>query len=411
MNSRSDHDAGDCPDRVEEFQGLYGPYHVPERLLQKIWMRGELDLARLRTSSGKPIRITRAGEWNLLGGPDFIGADLEIDGHKMTGDVEIHFRQEDWFAHRHQHDRAYDRVVLHLVLYPPGPGSSPAVTRAGRTIETASLVDLLWHDLEEYALNETVAQVSTLSEDRSLEALLPLAPSGRRSRLIGLAEHRWAQKVHFAQIRSERLGWTQACHTTVLEVLGYSLNRPGMLAVADRFPLKTWTEPGFNSESIFETDAIPWQRQGVRPANQPRLRLSQYAALCSGDGLWTDRLLSWAETLPALPGVSPTASGQDLRKVLGLAGLRKGLLGEVIRGAIKGPRADSIAVDALLPMLAARGVAGLLGLWFSWPPGDMPAGHRVILRQIGVAGVDRAYPHAHGWFQGLLGLLLETSGQ
>ncbi len=101
MSSNSDGREPIHPGGVEEFRGLYGPYHVPERLLQKIWLRGELDLTRLRTVSGKRIKILRVGEWNLLGGPDFIDADLEIDGRRMNGDVEIHFRQQDWSAHRH----------------------------------------------------------------------------------------------------------------------------------------------------------------------------------------------------------------------------------------------------------------------------------------------------------------------
>lgn len=394
-------------DAVEEFQGLYGPYHVPEHLIQKIWLRGELDLTRLRTESGRKIRIIRAGEWNLLGGPDFIGADLEINGRRLTGDLEIHFRQEDWFAHGHHLDSAYDRVVLHLVLFPPEPGTSPACTRAGDEIETASLVDLLWHDLEEYALNEAAAQVSTRAEDQVLETLLLQPLHRRRDRLALLAERRWEQKLHFARIRMERMGWEQACHSTTLEVLGYSRNRSGMLAVADRVPPEEWREPGFSPEFLLQRDDIPWQRQGIRPANQPGRRLNQYAAMCSGPASWTDRLISWNESLPktTIEGTWPPVAA--LRRQWGLPRLRTDLRDRVIQGAIRGPRMDSVAVDAFLPMLAVRGNPDLFPLWFSWPVGDMPASYRFNLRQAGVAGLERDYPYAHGWFQGLLGLLLE----
>jgi hypothetical protein len=396
-----------CPDQVEEFQGLYGPYHVSEHLLQKIWMRRELDLARLQTVAGEPIRVLRAGRWNRLGGPDFVDADLEVAGDRISGDVEIHFRQEDWFAHRHHRDPAYDRVVLHLVLVPPGPDSKAAITCAGQAIRTASLMDLLWHDLEEYALNEAVAGISNRSEDRALEPLLELSRDDGRSRLIDRAERRWAQKVHFSRVRTRRLGWVEACHATVLEVLGYSRNRSGMLAAAGRYPLKTWIRSGFDPASILESGDISWQLQGVRPANQPGRRLSQYAAICAGKSLWTDRLSAWADRLPARHAHPRSEPVQDLRRSFGLVGLRRRMQDEVLRGSITGPRMNSIAADALLPMLAARGVTDLFGLWFAWPPGDVPTGHRAILRQAGVAGMERAHPYAHGWFQGLLGLLLE----
>ncbi len=395
------------PTRVEEFQGLYGPYHVPERLLQKIWLRGELDLARLRTTAGRPIRILRVGEWNLLGGPDFKDADLEIEGRQFTGDVEIHFRQEDWYAHRHQLDSAYDRVVLHLVLFPPRPGSRPVRTSKGREIETATLVDLLWHDLEEYVINEAAAQVSTTTRDRALETLLLLSPEKRREQLIELATHRWTQKVHFARIHTERLGWAQACHTTVMEVLGYSRNRPGMLAAADRFPLEVWSAPEFDPVVVMDRDDIPWQRQGVRPANQPRRRLLQYATMCAVGPDWTERLTSWAVSLPRGNGGRAIESVGERRRKLGVAGYRRTLQAGVIRGALTGPRAETVAVDALFPMLAARNHTGLFDLWFVWPPGDVPTDFKSVLRQTGVAGTERAHPFAHGWFQGLLGLSLQ----
>ncbi|MCP3968630.1 MAG: DUF2851 family protein [Lentisphaerae bacterium] len=61
------------------------------------------------------IEVRSPGRWNNEAGPDFKNASLVIDGKPVTGDVEIHLKASDWFAHNHHNDQNYDRVVLHVV--------------------------------------------------------------------------------------------------------------------------------------------------------------------------------------------------------------------------------------------------------------------------------------------------------
>jgi hypothetical protein len=58
-----------------------------------------------------------AGELNLFEGPDYQGADFELDGKVYHGDVEIHRYTNDWFNHHHHLDRRYNSVQLHLVWH------------------------------------------------------------------------------------------------------------------------------------------------------------------------------------------------------------------------------------------------------------------------------------------------------
>src|SRR6185369_12121052 len=105
---------------VAEIQGLYGPFSFPEKLLQKIWLRRDFDSSSARLIDGRSIEVIHPGKWNLLGGPDFRGARLRMgDAPPITGDVELHLHASDWVAHAHAADRAYDGVVLHVVLFPP----------------------------------------------------------------------------------------------------------------------------------------------------------------------------------------------------------------------------------------------------------------------------------------------------
>ena len=60
------------------------------------------------------------------------------------------------------------------------------------------------------------------------------------------------------------------------------------------------------------------------------------------------------------------------RRTLDMVRLRRRLKTEVMNRALSGPRADSMAVDGFLPLLATRGQSDLFALWFAWPVGDMP---------------------------------------
>ena len=65
-----------------------------------------------------------------LEGPDFLGAEIEIAGSTVLGDVEIHFRSSDWRAHGHHENPSFERVVLHVILFPLSDheNRNPAIT-------------------------------------------------------------------------------------------------------------------------------------------------------------------------------------------------------------------------------------------------------------------------------------------
>ena len=68
-----------------------------------------------RCAGGEELRIISPGLPNQHAGPDFSAAKIDISGVVWVGDVEIHIRSSDWLLHGHQHDAAYDTVILHVV--------------------------------------------------------------------------------------------------------------------------------------------------------------------------------------------------------------------------------------------------------------------------------------------------------
>ena len=388
---------------VAEIQGLYGPFSFPEKLLQKIWLRGDFDRSGARTTDGRRVQVRHPGKWNLLGGPDFKGARLRFDdGPEITGDVELHLNAEDWAAHGHARDRAYDGVVLHVVLFPPeiGPATQGA---GGREIPMLVLLPLLHHDLEEFAAEDAVEALANRPASRVQEELGALGVAELLILLRGHAERRWRQKVHFARLRVQRLGWAAACHHAALEILGYRFNRAPMLRIAAARPLGEWARGVVDPAAVYEDESGGWSLQGVRPANHPRRRLRQYAAWVRAIGDWPVRL---AALRGSLPGVDPAQPTGPARRRHRFKALRETIAATVCAGAVDGTRFDNLVCDGFLPLLAAEAGGDPGGLWFHWFPGDLPPMWTRALRALGVTG-PRGQPACHGLGQGLLGWLLE----
>lgn len=400
---------------VAEFQGIYGPFVCPERVLQKIWLRGEFARGRATTTDGERVEVVRAGKWNLLGGPDFRGAELRIGGRVVEGDVEVHFHARDWDAHGHAANPEYARVVLHVLLFPPPADAPPCRRCDGRELPALVLLPLLLRDLEEFVSDDGL-EVLTARDDWRAIAELGSLPTGELRRLLrDESAARWRQKVRFASARIGRLGWSAAAHHTALEVLGYRLNRATMLQVAEHLPL-AWWEAGGDLEEAWAAGEPGWSTHGVRPANQPRARLRQYAGWVRAVPDWPERLRATARTFgrSVADGV-PQESGADggegrtsqgFRRVRELTRTRAWMAAEVTGGAVGGTRLDNLVCDGFLPLLAADGGGdALFAWWYHWLVGDVPGRLRAALARLALVEPPE-HPNCQGIMQGVLGWML-----
>ena len=87
-----------------------------EDFLHYIWKFGLFDKNKLTSTKGDVIEIIKQGEHNKDSGPDFFNAQIKINGTLWAGNVEIHINSGDWLKHKHQEDKAYTNVILHVVL-------------------------------------------------------------------------------------------------------------------------------------------------------------------------------------------------------------------------------------------------------------------------------------------------------
>jgi hypothetical protein len=383
-------------------QGLYGPYYLSERVLQKIWLRQDFSTDALRTVSGRSLRIAFSGNWNHLGGPDFKDARFEIEGTGYCADVEIHFSPEDWIHHGHERNRAFNRVRLHVVLH--GERGNPVAVRTedGNCPEMLVLLPHLHQDLEAYAMDEALIEMERICEHPNLSEFSSLPERDRVSLLREQGEARWGQKVRFARKRLESVDWESACHQYCLEVLGYARNREPMSRLALRHPLSGFA--GYSPEALFAEPDLNWRLDGLRPANHPRLRLQQYLNRVAGCPDWPvalkEMIARWM--VPDWAGAT-----RAFRQKSDLNRLLEDLRVRVLPEGLGATRCHTLMVDAFLPLAEAAGLldsSALFYYWWHWPPGDCPAVVGRLLRQSGVCGSHRTF--CNGLHQGAIGLFL-----
>lgn len=211
------------------------PLSLSEMKIQELWDTGVFGSEGETIAHGH-VRILDYGVWNRSAGPDFMRAELELNGRRVRGDIEIDPCAQDWERHGHGANALYNRVVLHVVLREPPPGwytrnslheevpvlyLSPA--RVRRSLNMAPAVDR-----ESVHLCRTpLAQFDVPRIQKLLEAAAAHRVAGKRSRF-----HRKAQVLSYRQ------AWFEAW----AETLGYSANKEAMLALARRAPLYSLAE-------------------------------------------------------------------------------------------------------------------------------------------------------------------------
>lgn len=88
---------------------------MKEDFLHYVWKFQKFIGTNFCTSNNEILYIKNQGSHNLNSGPDFFNAQIELDGQLWAGNVEIHIKSSDWYAHSHESDPAYDNVILHVV--------------------------------------------------------------------------------------------------------------------------------------------------------------------------------------------------------------------------------------------------------------------------------------------------------
>lgn len=285
----------------------------PELELQALWFSGAFG-RDFRTTTGKRIRIVQFGEWNRGAGPDFHQAAIEIDGELRTGPLELDPESNDWEAHGHSANPAFQEVILHVVF------RSDARRIFTRTLDHREVPQVVITEMQlADALNRPQREVAIAHPGRCVYPLKGM-PAGAIERLLTEAAVLRANTKAQRFLRTaDAHGRDAALFQATAETLGYRGNSLAMRLLAQRLPLGLLkAEPDATESILFGTAgfltakmhelvpsdtrdylrvlweawwknraryevaadrAIPWKTHGQRPANHPHRRVGALAAL------------------------------------------------------------------------------------------------------------------------------------
>lgn len=223
-----------------------------EMLLHYVWKHRLLPAGGLTTADGQHVEVIDPGLHNHDAGPDFFNAKVRIGDTLWAGSVEIHDKASDWRAHGHDHDAAYDNVVLHVV----GLDDGPVTDNNGRTVPQAVA-----------QVPQTVADnYRELMETERFPPCYRIVPHLSRltvsSWLAAMQTERLERKTTDIVRRAGQAqgSWEEACFVTLARNYGFGINGEAMEEWAAHIPLQAVAK---HRDDLFQTEAIFMGQAGL----------------------------------------------------------------------------------------------------------------------------------------------------
>ena len=227
-----------------------------EQLLHYVWRHKMFPLQEMHTTDGKLVEVIDPGLHNRNAGPDFFNAKVKIDGTLWVGNVEIHDRSHDWYVHGHDHDSAYNNVVLHVA----GVVDDNVITSDGKFLPQLQL------DVPKEINDHYKELLETDQYPPCYKTIHDLTKLTIHSWMSALQTERLEQKTEAIKARVDRNNgsWEDGYFTTLARNYGFGINGDAFEMWANTLPLKAVDH---HRDDVFQIEAIFMGQAGLLELN------------------------------------------------------------------------------------------------------------------------------------------------
>ena len=279
-----------------------------EDFLHYIWKYQNLKPIELIGTNNEKITVKSVGLYNSDAGPDFLNSRILINDTEWAGNVEIHLKSSDWYAHKHQKDADYETVILHVVyeddqaiLRKDGSPIPTLVIKPYLPDKSFSNYQTLLSQLDWLACKASLANIDQFTINNWLDCLLV----ERLEKKTTLIENT------LIQLKGD---WESVFYVLLAKYFGFKVNSEAFIQLVSNIPMNIYAKMDnqFQIEALlfgqaallnrefkdnypnqlkkeyqflkakyqlFEMSESSWKFLRLRPANFPTIRIAQFAQL------------------------------------------------------------------------------------------------------------------------------------
>ena len=291
------------------FREIDETYHpdldkIDEVFVQKLWREQHFFDTNMVSIDRRAIRVLKPGIWNHNEGPDFMHAEIEIDGKLQIGDIEIHVRSSEWYAHQHHLNSRYNRVILHVVFFNDDFNLRTRLQN-GKRVPTLELLkwiavdtDELYDNTKDTATTDGLCRIT--GKQLNIETLKGVFES--------LGRERFLEKTESMRLLRTRLNFEQLLYEGIMEALGYARNSKAMRELAQHVPFAD-----LDQKSEMEIQAVLFGVAGLLPSQREKplpLEATNDPSIVALEELW--RASEYAELPPRMAEARWSFTGRPL---------------------------------------------------------------------------------------------------
>ncbi len=282
---------------------------MKEDFLHYIWKYKLIDASKLLTHTEEVIEVINFGIHNTDAGPDFFNGKVRIGETTWVGNIELHINSSDWLKHKHQDDRAYDNVILHVVYN----NDKDLLDKDGNNIPTLELKGLINQELVKKHDDLVCQSGSEIACGVQIKTVDEFTIQSWINRLAIERLERKSDEIK-QTLQQNRNNWEETFYQYLFKYFGLKVNALPFELLAKNSPLKViekhhdlfsieallFGQAGYLEEDVEDEyfqklkkeyyflkskfDLTPleksvWKFLRLRPSNFPTLRISQLANL------------------------------------------------------------------------------------------------------------------------------------